>query len=178
MPRTQKVFKKRKGKYYPRKNTINNKVSTTDSKLNAQAGDVHDSNQSCAKEKEILSLNESFSSFDDSLGIINVNMNLSILAFFFKNEVHCKICNSGLDMQVLKGESGLTIMFLLKCFTFPYRVEFSSNFHEGTQIATISTRIVYAMRSIGSDAEAGIMLCGIMKLPQPFTKFLPYGKRI
>ncbi|GFT75277.1 uncharacterized protein TNCV_950951 [Trichonephila clavipes] len=58
------------------------------------------------------------------------------------------MCNSGLDMQVfLKGKSGLAITFVLKCFACPYRVEFSSsNFHEGTPIATINTRFVYAMR--------------------------------
>ncbi|GFV30727.1 uncharacterized protein TNCV_951481 [Trichonephila clavipes] len=106
-------------------------------------------------------------------------MNLNILAFVFKNEVHCKMCNSGLDMQVLKGKSGLAITFVLKCFACPYSVEFSSsNFHEGTQIATINTRFVYAMRSIGKDAEAGRMFCGIMNLPQPPTRFSPYGKRI
>ncbi|GFX32292.1 hypothetical protein TNCV_1324931 [Trichonephila clavipes] len=71
MPRSQKVSKKREGKYYPRKNTINSKLSTTDSKLNAHAGHAHDSTQSCAKEKKIPNLNESFSSFDDSVGIIN-----------------------------------------------------------------------------------------------------------
>ncbi|GFV69442.1 uncharacterized protein TNCV_2778571 [Trichonephila clavipes] len=106
-------------------------------------------------------------------------MNLNILAFVFKNEVHCKMCNSGLDMQVLKGKSGLAITFVLKCFACPYRVEFSSsNFHEGTQIATINTRFVYAMRSIGKGAEAGRMFCGVMNLPQPPTRFSPYGKRI
>ncbi|GFX70517.1 uncharacterized protein TNCV_874911 [Trichonephila clavipes] len=95
------------------------------------------------------------------------------------NEVHCKMCNSGLDMQVLKGKSGLAITFVLKCFACPYRVEFSSsNFHEGTQIATINTRFVYAMRSIGKGAEAGRMFCGVMNLPQPPTRFSPYGKRI
>ncbi|GFU03579.1 uncharacterized protein TNCV_3399141 [Trichonephila clavipes] len=82
-------------------------------------------------------------------------MNLNILAFVFKNEVHCKMCNSGLDMQVLKGKSGLAITFVLKCFACPYRVEFSSsNFHEGTQIATINTRFVYAMRSIGKRCRS------------------------
>ncbi|GFX32149.1 uncharacterized protein TNCV_1130811 [Trichonephila clavipes] len=71
------------------------------------------------------------------------------------------MCNSGLDMQVLKGKSGLAITFILKCFACSYRVEFSSsNFHEGTQIATINTRFVYAMRSIGKGAEAGRMFCG------------------
>ncbi|GFS69786.1 uncharacterized protein TNCV_3006661 [Trichonephila clavipes] len=106
-------------------------------------------------------------------------MNLNILAFVFKNEVHCKMCNSGLDMQVLKGKSGLPITFVLKCFACPYRVEFSSsNFHEGTQIATINTRFVYAMRSIGKGAEAGRMFCGVMNIPQPPTRFSPYAKRI
>ncbi|GFY16758.1 uncharacterized protein TNCV_2788801 [Trichonephila clavipes] len=179
MPRLQKVFKKHKGKYYPRKNTINSKVSTTDCKLNAQAEHAHDSKQSCAKEKKIPDLNESFSSFGDSVGILNAIMNLNILAFVFKNEVHCKMCNSGLDMQFLKGKSGLAIAFVLKCFACPYRVEFSSsNFHEGTQIATINTRFVYAMRSIGKGAEAGRMFCGVMNLPQPPTRFSPYGKLI
>ncbi|GFU82588.1 uncharacterized protein TNCV_3952881 [Trichonephila clavipes] len=176
MPRLQKVFKKRKGKYYPRKNTINSKVSTTDCKLNAQAEHAHDSKQSCAKEKKIHNLNESFSSFGDSVGILNAIMNLNILAFVFKNEVHCKMCNGGLDMQVLKVKSGLAITFVLKCFACPYRVEFSSsNFHEGTQIATINTRVVYAMRSIGKGAEAGRMFCGVMNLPQPPTRFAPYA---
>ncbi|GFV76594.1 uncharacterized protein TNCV_4728141 [Trichonephila clavipes] len=106
-------------------------------------------------------------------------MNLNILPFVFKNEVHCKMCNSGLDMQVLKGKSGLAITFVLKCFACPYRVEFSSsNFHEGTQNATINTRFVYAMRSIGKGAEAGRMFCGVMNLLQPPTMFSPYGKRI
>ncbi|GFU02308.1 uncharacterized protein TNCV_1238251 [Trichonephila clavipes] len=183
MPRLQKVFKKRKGKYYPRKNNINSKVSTTDSKLNAQAllssEHAHDSKHSCAKEKKISNLNESFSSFGDSVGILNAIMNLNILAFVFKNEVHCKMCNSGLDIKVLKGKSGLAITFVLKFFACPYRVEFSSsNFHEGTQIATINTRFVYAMRSIGKGAEAGRMFCGVMNLPQPPTRFSPYGKRI
>ncbi|GFX79857.1 uncharacterized protein TNCV_4981691 [Trichonephila clavipes] len=179
MPRLQKVFKKRKGKYYPRKNTINSKVSTTDSKLNAQAEHAHDSKQSCAKEKKIPNLNESFSSFGDSVGILNAIMKTKARIFKFKNEVHCKMCNSGLDMQVLKGKSGLAITFVLKCFTCPYRVEFSSsNFHEGTQIAIINTRFVYGMRSIGKGAEAGRMFCGVMNLPQPPTRFSPYGKRI
>ncbi|GFT68646.1 uncharacterized protein TNCV_2759191 [Trichonephila clavipes] len=124
------------------------------------------------KEKKIPDLNESFSSFGDSVGILNAIMNLNILAFVFKNEVHCKMCNSGLDMQVLKGKSGLAITFVLKCFACPYRVEFSSsNFHERTQIATINTRFVYAMRSIGKGAEAGRMFCGVMNLPQPPTRF-------
>ncbi|GFW25651.1 uncharacterized protein TNCV_1309121 [Trichonephila clavipes] len=171
LQRTQRPAAETKGPVLQR-----SKVSTTDCKLNAQAEHAHDSKQSCAKEKKIPDLNESFSSFGDSVGILNAIMNLNILAFVFKNEVHCKMCNSGLDMQVLKGKSGLAITFVLKCFACPYRVEFSSsNFHEGTQIATINTRFVYAMRSIGKGAEAGRVFCGVMNLPQPPTRFSPYA---
>ncbi|GFW93624.1 uncharacterized protein TNCV_48271 [Trichonephila clavipes] len=50
------------------------------------------------------------------------------------------------------------------------------------QIATINTRFVYAMRSIGKGAEAGRMFCGVMNLPQPPTRFAPlrlyYGSAI
>ncbi|GFV72368.1 uncharacterized protein TNCV_638301 [Trichonephila clavipes] len=135
------------------------------------------SKQPCVKEKKIPNLNESFSSF--SVGIINAIINLNILEFVFKNEDHCKLCKSGVGMHVLKGKSGLAITFVLKCFACPYRVELSSsNFHEGTPIATINSRFVYAMRSTGKSAEAGRMFCSIMNLPQPPTMFSPYGKRI
>ncbi|GFX93025.1 uncharacterized protein TNCV_139691 [Trichonephila clavipes] len=81
-------------------------------------------------------------------------------------------------MQVLKGKSGLAITFILKCFDCPCRVELTSNFHEGTQFATINTRFVYDMRSIIKGAEAGRMFCGIMNLPQPPPRFSLYGKQI
>ncbi|GFS58191.1 uncharacterized protein TNCV_1411541 [Trichonephila clavipes] len=89
------------------------------------------------------------------------------------------MCSSGLDIQVLKGKSGLAITFVLKCCACPYHVEFySSNFYEGTQIATINTRFVYAVRSIGRGVETERMFCDIMNLPQQPTRFSPYGKQI
>ncbi|GFT41792.1 zinc finger BED domain-containing protein 5 [Nephila pilipes] len=132
---------------------------------------------SCAKERKVPDLNASFSTFEGNIGIINAIMNLNILSFVFKNDVLCKKCNSSMDMQVLKNNSGLTISFVLKCCVCPYRVEFSSSdYHEGTEIATVITRYVYAMRSIGRGAEAGRMFCALMNLPQPPTRFAPYNK--
>ncbi|GFS88065.1 uncharacterized protein NPIL_264971 [Nephila pilipes] len=70
-------------------------------------------------------------------------------------------------------------VIVLKCCVCPYRVEFSSSdYHEGTQRATVNTRYVYAMRSIGRGAEAGRMFCALMNLPQPPTRFAPYNKRL
>ncbi|GBM10562.1 hypothetical protein AVEN_66204-1 [Araneus ventricosus] len=60
-----------------------------------------------------------------------------------------------------------------------YTHEFSSSdFHEGTQIATVNTRYVYALCSIGKGAEAGRMFCEGMNLPQPPTRFQNYNKRL
>ncbi|GFT23271.1 uncharacterized protein NPIL_648341, partial [Nephila pilipes] len=133
----------------------------------------------CAKERKIPDLNASFSTFEGNIGVINAIMNLNILSFVFKNDVRCKKCDNGMDMQVLKNNSGLAISFVLKCCVCPYRVEFSSSdYHEGTQRATVNTRYVYAMRSIGRGAEAGRMFCALMNLPQPPTRFAPYNKRL
>ncbi|GFT94971.1 uncharacterized protein NPIL_569691 [Nephila pilipes] len=52
------------------------------------------------------------------------------------------------------------------------------DYHEGTQIATVNTRYVYAMRSIGRCAEAGRMFCALMNLPQPPTRFAQYNKTL
>ncbi|GFS33786.1 uncharacterized protein NPIL_90771 [Nephila pilipes] len=48
----------------------------------------------------------------------------------------------------------------------------------GTQIATVNTNYVYAMRSIGGGAEVGRMSCALMNLPQPPTRLAPYKKRL
>ncbi|GBM86012.1 hypothetical protein AVEN_30513-1 [Araneus ventricosus] len=112
-------------------------------------------------------------------GILNSIIDVNILANVFKNFVNCKNCNSGLELQVLKSTSGLAISFILDCFQCEYTHEFSSSdFHEGTQIATVNTRYVYALRSIGKGAEAGRMFCAVMNLPQPTTRFQEYNKRL
>ncbi|GFU11410.1 uncharacterized protein NPIL_323521 [Nephila pilipes] len=127
MPRSRKVFKKRKGTFFKGRNITSSSNSTLDA----------------------------------------------------DNDVRCKKCDNGMDMQVLKNNSGLAISFVLKCCVCPYRVEFSSSdYHEGTQRATVNTRYVYVMRSIGRGAEAGRMFCALMNLPQPPTRFTPYNKRL
>ncbi|GFW68732.1 hypothetical protein TNCV_3639471 [Trichonephila clavipes] len=72
----------------------------------------------------------------------------------------------------LKGKCELAISFVLKFWACPYRVKFSSNFYEGTQIGSVNTRFVYAIRSVEKGVEAGGMFCRIMNLSQPRTRFL------
>ncbi|GFY56216.1 uncharacterized protein TNIN_100851 [Trichonephila inaurata madagascariensis] len=104
MPRSGKLFKKLKGAIYEGRNTLKHSMilsNNNESNMNPEAG--QDSVESCAKEKKMPNLSESFSSFDERIGIINAIMNLNILAFVFKIAVHCKMYNSDLDMQDLKA---------------------------------------------------------------------------
>ncbi|GFS67048.1 uncharacterized protein NPIL_230001 [Nephila pilipes] len=142
--------------------------STLDADVNQIKAGIKNS---CAKERKVPDSNESFSSFQGNIGIINVIINLNVLSFVFKNDVRCKKCDSGMDMQVLKNNSGLAISFVLKCCICPYRVEFSfSDYHGGNQITIVNIRYVYAMRSIGRGAEAGRMFCALMNLTQPHAR--------
>ncbi|GFS77974.1 uncharacterized protein TNCV_2028411 [Trichonephila clavipes] len=69
---------------------------------------------------------------------VAVNRSLSLLRthIFSYSSDRCRANN-----LFKRSKFGVAIMFVLKCFACPYRVEFSSsNFHEGIQIATINTR--------------------------------------
>ncbi|GBM44253.1 hypothetical protein AVEN_23313-1 [Araneus ventricosus] len=92
-------------------------------------------------------IDESFSSAENAgKGVLNSIIDVNILASVFKNFVNCKNCDSGLELQVLKSTSGLAVSFILNCFQCEYTHEFSSSdFHEGTQIATVNARYVYAL---------------------------------
>ncbi|GBM36699.1 hypothetical protein AVEN_221966-1 [Araneus ventricosus] len=80
---------------------------------------------------------------------------------------------------MLKSTSGLAVSFILNCFQREYTHEFSSSdFHEGTQFATVNARYVYALRSIGKGAETGRMFRAVMNFPQPATRFHEYNKRL
>ncbi|GBN96380.1 hypothetical protein AVEN_83289-1 [Araneus ventricosus] len=73
---------------------------------------------------------------------------------------------------MLKSTSGLAVSFIWNCFQCEYTHEFSSSeFHEGTQVATINTRYVHTLRSIGKGAEADRMFCAVVNLPQPLQDF-------
>ncbi|GBN94310.1 hypothetical protein AVEN_121589-1 [Araneus ventricosus] len=167
MPRSTRIFKKRSGKIYRKSE-----------KAVTQVGNLSPNvQQSCAKERKIPNIDDSFSAENTGKGVLNSIIDVNILASVFKNFVNCKNCNSGLELQVLKRTSGLAVSFILNCFQYEYTHEFSSSeFHEGTQIATVNARYVYALRSIDKGAEAGRMFCAVMNLPQPPTGFQNYNK--
>ncbi|GBO39727.1 hypothetical protein AVEN_209200-1 [Araneus ventricosus] len=166
MPRSTRIFKKRSGKIYKKSEKAVTQVENLSP--NGQ--------QTCTKERKIPNIDDSFSAENTGKGVLNSIIDENILARVFKNFVNCKNCNSGLEQQMLKSTSGLAVSFIWNCFQCEYTHEFSSSeFHEGTQIATNDTRYVYALRSIGKGAEAGRMFCAVMNLPQPPPRFQNYN---
>ncbi|GBM89991.1 hypothetical protein AVEN_43442-1 [Araneus ventricosus] len=144
MPRSTRIFKKRSSKNYK----ISEKAVTEVQNLTSNAPG------SSAKKRKITNIDESFSSENTAKGILNSIMDMNILAGVFKNFVNCKNCNSCLELQVLKSSSGLAVSFILNCFQCQYTHEFSSSeFHEGTQIDTVNTSYVYALRSMVKELK-------------------------
>ncbi|GBN00720.1 Fatty acid synthase [Araneus ventricosus] len=135
MPRSMRIFKKSSGKEYKK-----SEMAVT------QVQNLSPNGQSCAKERKIPNIDVSFSAENTGKGVLNSIIGVNILARVFKNFVNCKNCNSDWELQVLKSTSGLAVSFILNCFQCEYTKEISSSeFHEGTQIATVNTRYVYAL---------------------------------
>ncbi|GBN32602.1 hypothetical protein AVEN_94565-1 [Araneus ventricosus] len=165
----REILKKRSGKNYKISEKAVNEVQNLSP--NAQ--------QTCAKERKLPNIDDCFSTENTGKGVSNSITDVNILARVFKNCVNCKNCNNGLELQVLKITSGLAVFSILNCFQCEYTHEFSSSeFHEGTQIATVNTRYVYALRCIGQGAEVGGMFCSVMNLPQPPTRLQICNKRL
>ncbi|GFU06593.1 uncharacterized protein NPIL_101721 [Nephila pilipes] len=131
MSRSFKVFKKRKEIFFNGRNI----TSCSNSTLEADVINIEIKpgiKNYFAKERIVPNSNESFSLFQENIGIINIIMNLIVLSFVFMNDVWCKKCDSGVDMQVLKNNTGLAVSFVLKCCICPCREKFSSlDYHEG-----------------------------------------------
>ncbi|GFT03541.1 uncharacterized protein NPIL_203481 [Nephila pilipes] len=118
IPRSSKVFKKRKGTLFNGRNVTSSSNSTLDADVSNN--DIKtDIKNSFAKERKIPDLNASFSTFEGNI-----------------------------------------------------------DYHEGAKIATVNTRYVYALHSIGRVAAAGRIFCALMNLPQPPTRFAPYNKKL
>lgn len=61
---------------------------------------------------------------------------------------------------------------------YSYKFKSSETLPEQPQLHTVNVRFVYSLRAIGKGAEAGRVLCGIMNLSNPPTRFAAYTKTL
>lgn len=160
---SEKVFKKRKGVYHPRKKDV--QATKTE-------------NKTSASEKKMPNLNDSYSDYLPKFES-NIIIDINVLCDMFKNFARCRNCDNGLDIS-LERNSGLAANLSLKCTECDCTVKFNTSpkVSENSQLYAVNLRFVYALRSIGKGAEAGRVLCGILNLPDPPTRFARYNTKL
>jgi len=169
MPRSAgNVFKKRKGKFYPKKNVA---VPNTEEKK-------------CASEKKLLNLDESYAEAEEcnsKSSEANIIIDLDILSEIFCHHVKCKECDGDSTLKLsIRMNSGLCVKLYLDCSECGYSYSFDSSNKMESDLKkyAVNTRFVYALRCIGKGAETGRLFCGVMNFPNPPTRFAQYTNKL
>lgn len=108
----------------------------------------------------------------------NEIINLNIFSDQLFASSLCKLCKkNGLQVRAAK-HFGLAFQVEIYCSHCKFVNKFSSskvvNVPEKNNLYDINIRLAYGLRSIGKGMAAARMLCGVMNLPQPPAKILPY----
>lgn len=113
----------------------------------------------------------------------NLIINLEVLNQHLLSSVKCSECDSDNSIELREKpflRKGLAVMLSLVCKNCSFEKEFySSKVTESKpKVFDVNLRCVYGLRSIGKGKATGNMLCAIMDLPKPPTKFQKYNQVI
>lgn len=184
MPRTLKLTKKRKGiggRKIVRSNNDESEavpVPECEGTPRPRPPSTRTSQQISSSSKKIqLDKYKRFLTDDD---YENEIVNMNILSDQLFSSSLCKECKqNGLQMRATK-HFGLAFEMEIFCSHCKYVHKFNSSeavtTSDKNKLFDVNIRMVYGLRSVGKGMAAGRMLCGIMNLPQPPTKILPYNK--
>lgn len=124
---------------------------------------------SCGKKSDYLPENNIFGNFIIDLEILNQTL---------LSSVKCVDCDSPQSIEIIEKPSerqGLACLFVLSCKSCGYEKSFyTSRKSQNTNFYDINLRCVYGFRSIGKGKAAADVLCAVMDLPQPPTRFQNY----
>lgn len=132
-----------------------------------------------ASKKKLGDVDSKYKAFEDRSKMennVNIIINLSILSQILQVSVKCVKCESvGLEISNTKNY-GLCAELRLYCPQCQYENTFSSspNVFRGKNMYDINTRLAYGLRSIGKGQRAAKVLCGVMNLAPPPSKFDRY----
>lgn len=110
-------------------------------------------------------------------------IDISILSEILQNNVLCMKCaKNGICLNV-NNHIGLAAELEISCKHCNYKTTFSSSTSVklknldgqiSSKYYSVNIRLVYGLRAIGKGRAAGAMLCGVMNLPSPPSKFDRY----
>ncbi|CAH0394960.1 unnamed protein product [Bemisia tabaci] len=165
MPRSKKLFKKRKGVGKPVPNSAGSKTP--------ERRDVDVTKDSSSKRK----LNKNVSSYDkykyedsDVYDIISFKELNSLLGEI----ASCRKCRGQLSVFATQI-NGLNAMVNVVCGRCEFSVRKQNSVSLPSKNSDINVRLVYGMRCIGKGEESAKMLCGILNLRSP-PSFKRYTK--
>lgn len=166
MPRSKRVFKKRK---------CVGKPAVKDTDTGAEVNETVVT-ESAKLDNSFLQYKE----FDENREFGYEFISLNALQNVFDAFAACKNCNGGLSLEIkrrigLASELQVCCKNCKSCSTF-FNCEKLENAESKVNLYDLNMRFVYALRSIGKGQAAGRMLCGVMNLPPPPAKFSHYNK--
>lgn len=196
MPRSTRVFKKKKGGHAGsgRKkisvnicdNNVNSEVQPLASIENVCCGSANEDNSTPASASRKKIQTNCDSVFNDSdvnpskLYSGNCIVDISLLSEAISSFVLCSVCgvNSVQCYEEIPSRVGLVVSLVLECTNCGAKHSFVSS--KGNKKAFFETnmRFVYGLRTIGKGQAAGKTFCAIMDLPQPPSRFQNYFKKI
>lgn len=117
-------------------------------------------------------------SFNDS-GDVNELININILSEILVSVSLCRNCKTnGLQVRNTNVHVGVASQLEIYCSFCNFTEKFyNSRKIEATEsnlFYDVNVRLVYGLRCIGKGQKAGQVLCGILNLPQPPSKFKSY----
>jgi hypothetical protein len=179
MPRsTNRLTKKRKGIGRKPRNLQSSTETDSTSPSCSASNTCHKTTLSSSKKNLSKSDWDKYECNDsDVYEFINIDIFSEVLA----KVTLCKSCKScGLQLRNTKVHVGVASQLELYC---PF-CDFSEKFYNSkkvdnsssSNIFDINIRLVYALRSIRRGQKAGQMLCGVLNVPQPPSKFSLYNK--
>lgn len=185
MPRSLSCFKKRRfrGNQHDEVSKEDDKPETCDvidSEARPPAATPISSISSSSKKKlSSPALKELFKS--DIVSMLNAGyqlIDIELLSSAICNSTSCKQCSNSMCLSVhedVPKRRGLSATLMMKCAMCDYSCVFKTS--KATDNGPeVNVRFVYGMRTIGRGQKPAKMLCSVMGLPSPPTKFGPINK--
>lgn len=127
-----------------------------------------------ASKIKIGDVDEKYSVYSEQTSV-NIVLELDLLSEALLNSVKCAKCDSSSITVRNISNIGLASKLEIFCtnctFTSPFM---SSRKIQSKNLYEVNTRLAYAMRAIGKGRTPAQTFCGIMNLPPPPARFMPY----
>lgn len=108
---------------------------------------------------------------------VNIIISVDLLSSFVNKNTICKYCKSSDSLYIeenISGRLGLCSQIVMKCKKCDAANTSRTSVCTRHKYYDINVRLVYGLRSIGKGKKCGELLCGMLNLPPPPTKFSDY----